>query len=222
MRDSHKYDKLDLAGKKHGRLTVLKKANHGRTIWVCKCDCGTVREMPAFRFFQYKSCGCLERENRKNLSKRTITHGKTDTKLYSIYCGMKSRCTNPNYKYYDRYGGRGISVCKEWAESFSEFEKWAYENGYDDTLDGRHQSIDRINLDGNYEPSNCKWSNQTEQVRNRRNTRWVEYNGQKINPYDFAKMFGITNKVYVYRHLDMGETGEQIVEKWHKLHPSPK
>lgn len=218
MRKQKNYRGVDLTGQRHGRLTVIKKADHGYTWWICKCDCGKIIELPAYKFYYNKSCGCLEKENKDTLSQKTVKHGKTKTKLYSIYCGIKTRCYNPHYKYYSRYGGRGIKVCEEWLNSFLEFEKWAYENGYDDSLIGKKQSIDRINLDGDYEPKNCKWSNQTEQVRNRSNSRWVIYKGEKVNPYDFAKMFDITNKVYIYRHLDNGETGEQILEKWLKKH----
>lgn len=219
MKNSHKYDGIDLTGQRHGRLVALKKSDHGRTWWICRCDCGNVKELPANKFFAYQSCGCLEKENRYMIAGRTRTHGKTETKLYAIYCGMKSRCSNPHYKHYDKYGGRGIKVCDEWKESFEAFEKWAYDNGYVEGLNGKTQSIDRINLDGDYEPSNCRWSTQTEQVRNRRNTRWVVFNGKQINPYEFCNMFGITNKVYVYRHLDKGETGEKILEHWRRLHP---
>ena len=130
---------------------------------------------------------------------------------------MKERCSNPNYKYYKRYGGRGIKVCKEWKESFEAFEEWAYKNGYDEEKPGKEQSIDRIDLDGDYCPENCRWANQTEQVRNRSNTRWVLYKGKQISPYEFADKFNITNKVYVYRHLDKGETGEEILEKWNSI-----
>ena len=219
MRDNYKYAKVDLAGKRHGRLVALRKADHGRSWWVCKCDCGTEKEMMAWQFFSYQSCGCLEKENRLKLADFKRTHGKTETKLYSIYCGMKQRCYNPHYKYYNRYGGRGISICDEWLQSFDAFETWAYQNGYNPSLDGHKQSIDRIKIDGDYSPDNCRWANQTEQVRNRSNTRWVPYDGKLINPYEFAEMFGITNRVYIYRHLDKGETGEEIVEKWKKRHP---
>ena len=219
MKDSHKYDHMDLTGMRHGRLVAIKKADKGRTRWICRCDCGNIKEMRANKFFADQSCGCLEKENRENIAVKTRTHGKTNTKLYSIYCGIKCRCSNPHYKYYDRYGGRGISVCDEWIKSFDAFEKWAYEKGYNPNLNGTEQSIDRIDIDGDYSPDNCRWVNQTEQVRNRSNTRWVPYDGNMVNPYDFAKMFGITNKSYVYRHLDKGETGEQILEKWRKLHP---
>lgn len=216
-RNSHKYAGIDFTGQRHGRLTAIKKADHGRSIWVFKCDCGNVREMPLFRFFEYKSCGCLEKENKKLLPTKTIRHGMTYTRLYSVYCGMKDRCKNPNYKYFNRYGGRGIKICPEWDESFEAFEKWAYQNGYDEKKPGKEQSIDRIDLDGDYCPENCRWANQTEQVRNRSITRWVQYNGDKVNAYDFAKMFNITNVTYIYRHLDKGETGEQILEKWNAV-----
>ena len=214
MKNSYKYDGTDLTGQRHGKLTVIRKADKGRSWWVCKCDCGAERTIIANRFFQYKSCGCLEKENRKKIGSRTTTHGKTGTKLYSIYCGMKNRCYDPGCKQYSRYGGRGIRVCKEWLDSFDAFYDWALESGYKDELPGKEQSIDRINLDGNYEPSNCRWTNQTEQVRNRSNSRWVSYNGENVNPYDFAREHGITNKVYIYRHLDKGETGEEILENW--------
>lgn len=219
MKNSYKYANLDLTGERHGKLVALRKADHGRSWWICKCDCGTIRELKINQFYAYQSCGCLERENRQNLSEFTRTHGKTETRLYAIYCGIKQRCSNPHYKYYSRYGGRGIKVCDEWMTSFEAFEKWAYANGYDPSLNGKQQSVDRINIDGNYSPDNCKWSNQTEQVRNRSNTRWVPYKGSLINPYEFARTFGITNKVYVYRHLNKGETGEQILEKWRRIHP---
>lgn len=214
MKNAHKYDGIDFVGQRHGRLTVVGKSEKGRSWLVCKCDCGAEITIIANRFLQYKSCGCLEKENRQRLGSRTTTHGKAFTRLYAIYCGMKNRCYNPGYKHYSRYGGRGIKVCEEWLDSFEAFYNWALESGYDANISGKNQSIDRINLEGDYEPSNCRWANQTEQVRNRSNTRWVSFNGEKVNPYDFAREHGITNKSYIYRHLDRGETGEEILENW--------
>lgn len=214
MRNSYIYEGIDFTGQRHGMLTVIRKADKGRSWWVCKCDCGNERTMETFRFLSYKSCGCLEKQNKRNIGERTKTHGKTSTKLYGIYCGMKSRCYNANDKHYPFYGGRGIKVCKEWLDSFEAFYDWAYEMGFDDSLTGKEQSIDRIDCNGDYSPSNCRWSNQTEQVRNRRIARWVSYGGELVSPYDFAIDHGITYMAYVYRHLNKGETGEQIIENW--------
>ena len=217
MRNSFRYADVDLVGQRHGMLTVVKKLDKGRSWYLCKCDCGKEKVLLAHRFFEYSSCGCQEKKNRELIGERSKTHGMTETRLYAAYCGMKSRCSNPHYKYYSKYGGRGIKVCKEWKESFDAFAEWAYANGYVEGASGVDQSIDRIDVDGDYCPENCKWTNQTQQVRNRSNTRWVIYKGEKVNPYDFAKQFNITNKVYVYRHLDKNETGEQILESWNNL-----
>lgn len=221
-RNSHKYSGIDFTGQRHERLTIIGKSDRGRSWWVCKCDCGKIVEIPTFKFLKNKSCGCLEKENRNSLKDRAKTHGMTETRLYSVWCGIKERCYNPHYKHFDRYGGRGIIVCEEWKNSFEAFRDWAFENGYDFSLKGKEQSIDRINLDGNYEPSNCRWANQTEQVRNRRNAVSLVYDGKEMNPYEFARLTGITNKVYIYRRLKKGHSPERILNDWMKRHNSAK
>ena len=217
-RNSHKYDEIDFIGQRHGMLHVIRKADHGRSWWVCKCDCGKLVELQTCKFLEYKSCGCLEKRNRKDFKNRTRTHGMTETRLYSIWCGMKNRCSNPHYKHFDRYGGRGIAVCDEWKNSFESFRDWAYEKGYNPELNRKDQSIDRIDLDGDYCPENCQWSNQTEQVRNRRNAVSLTYMGRTMNPYEFAKITGITDKVFIYRRLKKGHSPEKIIEDWKKRH----
>lgn len=102
-----------------------------------------------------------------------MKHGLTKTRLYRIWADMKKRCSSTHYAHYDRYGGRGISVCDEWENDFTAFYKWSIENGYGDSL-----SIDRINVDGNYEPSNCRWVTSKEQHRNTSKTIWLEHNGE--------------------------------------------
>lgn len=111
-----------------------------------------------------KSCGCLATEKHR-------THNQSNTRLYNIWTLMKKRCTNPNSAGYCYYGGRGISYCKQW-ERFEPFYQWAINNGYSDNL-----SIDRIDSDGNYEPSNCRWVDNTIQVNNRRNYGEIPYYG---------------------------------------------
>ena len=149
----------NLIGKKFGKLTVIKKdttqvKRNGESIfWICKCDCGKTTSVrsKSLRRGETKSCGCLHGEN----------HGLRHTKEYNSWAGMKQRCLNPNNEKYPIYGGRGITVCKEWINSFQQF--------YNDmgSRPSNNHSIDRINNDGNYEPSNCRWSNNTLQSRNR-------------------------------------------------------
>lgn len=162
----------DLTGQKFGRLTVLYKLHNYHkqgTYWLCLCDCGNFSESwsPQLQSGKIKSCGCLRKINHFK------THNKTGSRLYNIYNKMKSRCynkTDPTYKY---YGARGITICQEWLDDFMNFYNWAMNNDYHENL-----TIDRIDVDGDYKPENCKWSTNLEQQRNKRNTRYVTYKGE--------------------------------------------
>lgn len=220
--NSHKYDNIDLTGQRHEKLIVIKKADKGRTQWICKCDCGKIVTLPAFRFFEYKSCGCLERENRENLSKHTMTHGLTNTILYSKYCSMKERCTNPNYKYFHRYGGRGIKVCEEWLgkNGFINFYNWAIRNGYDSNKKGYEQSLDRINVDGNYEPNNCRWANQQQQMRNYSKTKYIKCKNEILTLCDFCDKYNVS-RYFARRRIEKNQDAETIIRDWNMLHNTP-
>ena len=179
------YDKRikDLTGKRFSKLTVLEfvGVRYHEAQWLCECDCGnkTTVSGRALRRGSTKSCGCYNTE-------KATRHGMKYTRLYEKWNHMLERCRNPKNPSYNRYGGRGISVCDEWKESFENFRDWALNNGYDDSL-----SIDRIDVNGNYCPENCKFSNAKEQANNRTSNRFIEYNGKTKTLAQWADETGI-------------------------------
>lgn len=185
---------IDLTGQRFGRLVVLRRAGTkvytGATavLYECVCDCGnkTIVFAGALRKGTTQSCGCLHNEQ---LVSRSTTHGKRKSRLYSIYAGMKRRCYIHTDKRYERYGGRGITVCDEWRNDFQSFYDWSMANGYRDDL-----SIDRIDNDKGYSPDNCRWATPKQQERNKSNKKLYEVNGEKKLLADWCDIYGVDCK----------------------------
>lgn len=161
--------KDDLAGKRFGRLVAVRDSGkkNGAYVWECMCDCGTVAYVDGRKLKNghTKSCGCIRKDGTK---KPSYSHGLHKTRLYRIWSNMKTRCFNPNADNYEFYGGRGITICKEWLHDFQAFYDWAMGNGYKDGL-----TIDRKDSDCNYSPQNCQWITLSENVIRANNERWA-------------------------------------------------
>ena len=149
--------------------------------WRCICECGNERILKGTVINKgiIKSCGCMQGRWGRNC------HGMRNTPEYNAWCAMRDRCYNSNYEFYRHYGGRGIAVCSRW--------RWSFENFFADM--GKRpsplHSLDRIRVNGNYTPKNCRWATKKEQGGNKRNNRWIEFDGKKMILNDWAKYIGI-------------------------------
>ena len=183
---------MDLTGKKFGRATVVgpaesRRRKNGKPVryWKCVCDCGRYFEVCGHSLTSghTNSCGCYKIER---IKQSKTTHGKTDTRLYNVWCGIKKRCNCKTDPVYNIYGGRGIKMCTEWND-FAVFEKWSIENGYDETAKRGQCTIDRIDNNMGYCPENCRWVNQRTQMNNVRYNHNVEYNGKIYTVAELAR-----------------------------------
>ncbi len=198
----------DLTGQRFGRLTVLEFVPTAgkHSFWKCKCDCGNVKNIRSDVLLEGKtiSCGCeKKKQDRINLVKNH-SHKQSGKRIYYEWQGMKGRCYNSNNERYDSYGGRGIKMCDEWKNDFQAFYDWAMLNGYADDL-----SIDRIDNSGDYEPSNCRWTDNFTQSRNRRSNIIVDYNGEKMCLTDAAALARLTRSVVDARY-HRGDRGNRL------------
>ena len=219
----------DITGQRFGYLTVIEKAGsdpkRAEWRWLCRCDCGNLTIVPSYRLRHggVTSCGCHQFD-RNFCSKKA----KNNPRLWRIYRGMLTRCTNPKYEYYYRYGGRGIKVCDEW-NTFDAFCDWALANGFDPNAPARQISIDRIDVDGDYSPQNCRFANAKEQANNTSKNRYVTAFGKTQTISQWADETGIKRSTLYGRLFKCGwsveealsipklERGEHYYRKTHRI-----
>lgn len=182
---------LDITGQRYGRLVAISREPSGRhTKWRFRCDCGneTSIYLDAVRAGRSTSCGCFRTDL---IRERSLTHGhkvgRKTSRTLKAYQHAKSRCENPNDPKFDNYGGRGIIMCQEWRESFETFLRDMGECP-------PRMTLDRVNVDGHYEPRNCRWTSHRQQARTRTNNVLVEYEGRHVILKDFAALVGVNYK----------------------------
>lgn len=172
------------------------------------CDCGTKAFVNAHSLTsgKSKSCGCYNSERHVEICGNNFrTHGESKSRLYQIYCGIKKRCYNPHATNYKDYGARGITMCDEWLNDWSAFRDWSLSNGYNDSL-----SIDRIDVNGNYDPQNCRWVTCVAQANNRRTSRWITYKDETHTVAEWARLLDIPYK-RLHKKLYRGMTLSEII-----------
>lgn len=199
--------KEDLSGMRFGRLYVtgfaykIKKNKYYSVV----CDCGKEKVVARNSLVTGKttSCGCY-------LQERRTKHGKSRTRLYKVLRDMKTRCYNENSPDYKHYGAKGIQICEEWLNDFNAFEKWAFENGYNENAPKLQCTIDRINNNGNYEPANCRWVTIAEQNRNKTyiKSKWDKSILGKI------KACSSLSRKQVAKELNLKETEVKYILKY--------
>lgn len=191
---------INLKGQTFGKLIVIERIKNdkrGETRWLCKCKCGNTTKVLGshLRKGETKSCGCFKLDRQKEIIKKNNIDFDTFYRLKYIFNHLKNRCINKKNLSYKNYGGRGIKVCDEWLDKkngFSSFCNWAIQNGYQNNL-----TIDRIDVNKNYEPNNCRWVTMLEQENNRRNNIIIKYNEQTHTLKEWSRILNLNyNTMY--------------------------
>lgn len=195
------------AGMKFNRLTVVCEVERKHPkipLFLCRCDCGNETKVNKYHLISWhtSSCGCRQKQY---AAKRLNSHGKLETPTYRSWYAMLTRCTNKNTKSYHHYGGRGITICDKWMSSFENFLHDMGERPL-------KKSLDRIDVNGNYEPDNCRWATALEQARNTRAVRILHFNGISKCVTEWAEIIGISPKV-IYSRLQNGIAIEEVLHK---------
>lgn len=214
---------VDLTNRRFGRLVAKERVKSPKgdkkAYWLCEYECGNkvIVRKDSLEDKSTQSCGCYLKEMFQN-GGGNIKHPKGTKRIAKILDGMKQRCYNPNTTGYENYGGRGITICPEWLgeDGVEKFIQWALKNGYKKEL-----TIERINVNGNYEPSNCRWATDKEQAYSRRNTIRININGKYMTTAELMEIYDISkttlnNRVRRYKHGEISV--DELISK-EKLKP---
>jgi hypothetical protein len=197
--------RIDLTGKRFGRFTAIafhpRRTANGSSYWLCRCDCGVEKlvQYSNLKSGNQQSCGCLRRDLSSDWNR---THGMKNTPEYAAWHAMRHRCDNPNNAHYADYGGRGITVCKRWEK---------FENFYADM--GKRPpnlTLERNDVNGNYEAGNCRWASRKDQQRNRRNARFITFNGETNCLAVWAEKLGISYRILYARTKKTSDPAELL------------
>lgn len=191
---NNKREKSDITGQRFGRLVALSSVGRdrwGASVWACQCDCGSLKEVARYclKRGSTKSCGCLSKEV---ASRRVTRHGLTHSRVHGIWTGMLTRCRNKNAHGYERYGGRGITVCERWLDFVNFFEDMGHPEP--------DQTLERIDNNKGYCKENCRWATRNEQNNNTRSNRYLTAFGQTKTIAEWARDSGLKYQT-LYRRL---------------------
>lgn len=203
------------------RLTVIKQADDyvdpsgkHRTMWLCECNCKESNKnkvkanTSSLISGHILSCGCINKERLIQRNLEVSKHNMCGTRLYRIWKSMHTRCYNPNDEHYNDYGARGIIICDSWKNNYLNFYHWAINNGYNDNL-----TIDRIDVNGIYEPSNCRWATDKEQQNNKRSNIYLTYNNETHTIKEWHDIIGTIKLSTLYYRYHNGWSAEDILTK---------
>jgi hypothetical protein len=186
----------DLSGQRFGRLVVIRKLDEkhpasGHTMFLCQCDCGQEKKAIGCMLLNgnTRSCGCLAKESGRRAGRDAVRHGMYNTKVYHAWISMKGRCLNPRHPEYPNYGGRGITVCQRWKDSFENFLA-------DMGVPFPSLSLDRIDNSLGYSPDNCRWATVKQQANNKRGNAVMEYCGERMTKAQWAERLGLSSNQF--------------------------
>lgn len=204
------------AGDRYGMLTILAELPQEgyQRYFLCKCDCGNFKNIALASLRKKnstKSCGCFAKTQASVFHKK---HGMRNTRIYRTWINIRSRCYDELQPSYPNYGGRGIGVCDEWMVGFVPFYEWALSHGYKDDL-----TIDRIDMNGNYEPLNCRWVDYTVQANNKRNNHKYLFNGEMITIPEICRRLGLVDKFDTIKNriITLGWSLESSISEYTEL-----
>ena len=199
----------NFSGRRFGRLCVLGEAERrgDQRYWVVACDCGTTKTVRQLHLSAgvVRSCGCLQKETAAEIGRQRATHSMSGAPIYAVYRTMLARCMNPASDQYATYGGRGIKVCGRWVESF---ESFLADMGHRPSAS---HSIDRIDPNGHYEASNCRWATAKEQANNTRRTKFLTANGETLPVAIWSEKLGLSSKT-IWTRLSRGASDQQALK----------